>query len=247
MPTRSTAFCCRLESRTCFKSDQAVWIAMGPVLLSYRGGRPGRTQLRAAASWHAAIGGARSPRAAQAGRWMSASILPIQSPNSAAEGRVAGVGRDADSGRELMRRVVGWKLVSEPSGLRLRGEWRVRDEESGGELMRRMGAVVEGQQEQCGGAQQADMSVEQGYVVRVDLHTPAIGGLSENDFIIAAKMDLVKVSALTDEPVFAPLPTSSPSRFSLPAGGLSENDFIIAAKMDLVKVSDLIKKARFWA
>ncbi|CAI5936635.1 unnamed protein product [Closterium sp. NIES-65] len=104
-------------------------------------------------------------------------------------------------------RVVGWKLVSEPSGLRLRGEWRVRDEESGGELMRRMGAVVEGQQEHCGGAQQADMSVEQGYVVRVDLHTPAIGGLS----------------------------------------GLSENDFIIAAKMDLVKVSDLIKKARFWA
>ncbi|CAI5479160.1 unnamed protein product [Closterium sp. Yama58-4] len=98
--------------------------------------------------------------------------------------------------RELLKRVVGWKLVSEPSGLRLRGEWRVRDEESGGELMRRMGAVVEAQQEQCGGGQQADMSVQQGYVVRVDLHTPAIGGLSENDFIIAAKMDLVKVSDL---------------------------------------------------
>ncbi|CAI5501194.1 unnamed protein product [Closterium sp. Naga37s-1] len=98
--------------------------------------------------------------------------------------------------RELLKRVVGWKLVSEPSGLRLRGEWRVRDEESGGELMRRMGAVVEGQQEQCGGGQQADMSMQQGYVVRVDLHTPAIGGLSENDFIIAAKMDLVKVSDL---------------------------------------------------
>ncbi|CAI5500556.1 unnamed protein product [Closterium sp. Naga37s-1] len=147
--------------------------------------------------------------------------------------------------RELLKRVVGWKLVPEPSGLRLRGEWRVRDEESGGELMRRMGAVVEGQQEQCGGgqqadmsvqqgyvrmgavveaqqeqcggAQQADMSVQQGYVVRVDLHTPAMGGLSENDIIIAAKRDLM------------------------------ENDFIIAAKMDLVKVSDLIKKARFWA
>ncbi|CAI5458377.1 unnamed protein product [Closterium sp. Yama58-4] len=98
--------------------------------------------------------------------------------------------------RELLKRVVGWKLVPEPSGLRLRGEWRVRDEESGGELMRRMGAVVEAQQEQCGGGQQADMSMEQGYVVRVDLHTPAISGLSENDFIIAAKMDLVKVSDL---------------------------------------------------
>ncbi|GJP31520.1 hypothetical protein CLOM_g12610 [Closterium sp. NIES-68] len=101
--------------------------------------------------------------------------------------------------RELLKRVVGWKLVSDPSdpsALRLRGEWRVRDEESGQELMRRVGVVVEGQQQQCGGSQQADMSLEQGYVVRVDLHTPAIGGLSENDFIIAAKVDIIKVSDL---------------------------------------------------
>ncbi|CAI5980616.1 unnamed protein product [Closterium sp. NIES-64] len=169
MPTRSTAFCCRLESRTCFKSDQAVWIAMGPVLLSYVSTLCLQSRVAGLAARNCAP--------------LPAGTQPLAEPGA----------------RELLKRVVGWKLVSEPSGLRLRGEWRVRDEESGGELMRRMGAVVEGQQEQCGGAQQADMSVEQGYVVRVDLHTPAIGGLSglsENDFIIAAKMDLVKVSDL---------------------------------------------------
>lgn len=100
--------------------------------------------------------------------------------------------------REMLKRITGWKLVADPSAppasppISLRGEWRVRDDVSAEELVRRVRGAAEAE----GRGADISTSVEQGMVVRVELSSKEIGGLSENDFIVAAKVDILKVSDL---------------------------------------------------
>ncbi|KAL0298286.1 UNVERIFIED_CONTAM: putative pterin-4-alpha-carbinolamine dehydratase, chloroplastic [Sesamum radiatum] len=84
-----------------------------------------------------------------------------------------------DDAKKLLFKVVGWKIVHEEGGLKLQGLWKVRDTKCGEELINRITKAVES----------------------TGHHNSSLGcsqprGLSINDFIVAAKIDEVKVSDL---------------------------------------------------
>ncbi|KAF3655337.1 putative metacaspase-1-like [Capsicum annuum] len=87
--------------------------------------------------------------------------------------------------------VVGWKLANDDGVLKLQCTWKLRDFECGVELINRIGKVVEGT-----GHLPTLHQLEQSNQVHAELWTPSIGGLSVNDFIVAAKIDQVKTSDL---------------------------------------------------
>jgi 4a-hydroxytetrahydrobiopterin dehydratase len=78
-----------------------------------------------------------------------------------------------------------WKLT--PDGKRIRREWRVKDFEVGLDFFNRIGRLAEEE------GHHPDLHLVGYRNVTVELWTHAIGGLSENDFILAAKIDKLGV------------------------------------------------------
>lgn len=107
-----------------------------------------------------------------------APISPVQSPISL---------HDAQA---LVRKVVGWRLVNEEGGLKLQCLWKLRDFKCGVELINRISKVVEA------AGHFPNIYLEQPNQLRAELWTASIGGLSMNDFIVAAKIDEIKTSDL---------------------------------------------------
>ncbi|XP_027365895.1 probable pterin-4-alpha-carbinolamine dehydratase, chloroplastic [Abrus precatorius] len=105
-------------------------------------------------------------------------ISPIQPPIS------------EDDAQKLVRKVVGWRLVDEEGGLKLQCLWKLRDFKCGVELINRISKVVEAE------GHFPNIYLEQPNQVRAELWTASIGGLSMNDFIVAAKIDEIKTSDL---------------------------------------------------
>ncbi|CAI9762320.1 unnamed protein product [Fraxinus pennsylvanica] len=68
--------------------------------------------------------------------------------------------------KKMMFKVVAWRLVHEEEGIKFQGLWKLRDFKCAAELINRI----------C--------------------RTASIGGLSMNDFIVAAKIDEIKTSDL---------------------------------------------------
>ncbi|XP_041992570.1 probable pterin-4-alpha-carbinolamine dehydratase, chloroplastic [Salvia splendens] len=95
-----------------------------------------------------------------------------------------------DDAKKLLFKVVGWKLVDEEDGLKLEGVWKVRDEKCGEELINRIKSKVEST------GHLPLLCFEAPNLVRTRLWTSSVGGLSLNDFIVAAKIDEIKVSDL---------------------------------------------------
>ncbi|VFQ77516.1 unnamed protein product [Cuscuta campestris] len=94
--------------------------------------------------------------------------------------------------RQLLLKVVGWRVTNEGGGLRLQCTWKVRDSDCGTELVKRINQAVEGT------GHSSDLLLEQECgQVRARLWTASVGGLSLNDFILAAKIDAVKTSDLS--------------------------------------------------
>ena len=87
--------------------------------------------------------------------------------------------------QELLPAVPGWSLT--PDGKRLRREWRVQDFVAGLDFFRRAGEVAEAEDHH------PDLHLTGYRNVAIELSTHAIGGLSENDFILAAKISQVPV------------------------------------------------------
>ncbi|MCO5555001.1 hypothetical protein L7F22_008540 [Adiantum nelumboides] len=96
-----------------------------------------------------------------------------------------------DEAKALLRKIVGWRLVEEQSGLKLQCEWKLKDHTAGLELLRRLLEVTDAE----GRSLELNLD-EQTYILRAELWTESIGGLCENDFILAAKIDQVKASDL---------------------------------------------------
>lgn len=96
--------------------------------------------------------------------------------------------------REYLKRIVGWKLVTKEvdgkSGLRLRGEWKLKNFKGALELMQRIGAVAE----EAG--HHPDIHIEGWNKGRVDIWSHSVGGVTENDFILAAKIDNININDL---------------------------------------------------
>ncbi|KAF8044381.1 hypothetical protein BT93_A2391 [Corymbia citriodora subsp. variegata] len=105
-------------------------------------------------------------------------VSPLQSPMS------------LDEAQKLLKKVVGWRLLEEGSGLKLQCLWKLRDYKCGVELINRIYNVVEPT------AHFPSLHLEQPNQVRAELWTSSIGGLSMNDFIMAAKIDKIKTSDL---------------------------------------------------
>lgn len=87
--------------------------------------------------------------------------------------------------RRLLAGLPGWTLA--PDGKSIRRTWRTKDFMSAIDFFQRIAQVAEADDHH------PDLHLESYRNVAVVLWTHAIGGLSENDFIIAAKIDELPV------------------------------------------------------
>ena len=90
-----------------------------------------------------------------------------------------------DAQRQLAA-LPGWRLTDD--GKRIRKEWTVAHFTAAMEFFRRCAEVAEAD------GHHPDLHVEAYRHVAVELWTHAIGGLSENDFILAAKIDALPIA-----------------------------------------------------
>jgi 4a-hydroxytetrahydrobiopterin dehydratase len=81
--------------------------------------------------------------------------------------------------------VPDWTLT--PDGKRIRREWRVKDFIAGLDFFRRVGEIAEAEDHH------PDLHLTGYRNLTIEIHTHAIGGLSENDFILASKIDQLPI------------------------------------------------------
>ncbi|KAJ4824258.1 hypothetical protein Tsubulata_031286 [Turnera subulata] len=105
-------------------------------------------------------------------------VSPLQEPMS------------KDDAQKLLKKVLGWRLLDEEGGLKLQCLWKLRDFKCGVELINRIHNVTEAS------GHFPNLHLEHPNQVRAELWTQSIGGLSMNDFIVAAKIDEIKTSDL---------------------------------------------------
>ncbi|XP_072986067.1 probable pterin-4-alpha-carbinolamine dehydratase, chloroplastic [Typha latifolia] len=101
-------------------------------------------------------------------------VLPSQPPIS------------IEDAAKLLRKIVGWRIAEADGIARLQCLWKVRDYGCGVELITRIHKVAEAS------GHYPNLHLEQPNHVRAELWTSSIGGLSMNDFIMAAKIDKVR-------------------------------------------------------
>jgi 4a-hydroxytetrahydrobiopterin dehydratase len=87
--------------------------------------------------------------------------------------------------QENLAAVPQWRLSGD--GKRLRREWRVKDFATGLDFFNRIGSIAEAEDHH------PDLHLIGYRNVAVELWTHAVGGLTENDFILAAKVDTLPV------------------------------------------------------
>lgn len=85
----------------------------------------------------------------------------------------------------LAANVPGWQVSAD--GQRIRKEWRVRNFLAAMDFFRAVAEVAESE------GHHPDLHLERYRNVAVEIWTHAIGGLSENDFILAAKIDRLPI------------------------------------------------------
>jgi len=88
--------------------------------------------------------------------------------------------------REHLRAVPQWRLSDD--GKRIRREWRVKDFPTALDFFCRVGGLAEAEDHH------PDLHLTGYRNVAIELSTHAIKGLSENDFILAAKIDQLPVA-----------------------------------------------------
>lgn len=88
--------------------------------------------------------------------------------------------------KKLLRSVPGWTLAE--GGKQIRREWRVRDFLAGLNFFQRVGQLAEQEDHH------PDLHLTGYRNLAIELSTHAIDGLSENDFILAAKINQLPVA-----------------------------------------------------
>jgi len=91
-----------------------------------------------------------------------------------------------DESRNQLAKLEGWELVKE--GKRIRKNWTVKNFMAGIEFFNRVAEVAEAD------GHHPDLHIEGYRNVSIEIWTHAIGGLSENDFILAAKIDQLEIT-----------------------------------------------------
>jgi 4a-hydroxytetrahydrobiopterin dehydratase len=87
--------------------------------------------------------------------------------------------------REQLAAIEGWRLTDDSQ--RIRKDWEVKDFMAAIEFFRRVAEIAESEDHH------PDLHLEGYRHVRIELWTHSVGGLSENDFILAAKIDRLPV------------------------------------------------------
>ncbi len=87
----------------------------------------------------------------------------------------------------LLKDVPGWSLTAD--GQRIRKEWRLKNFVDGLAFFEQVGQIAEAE------GHHPDLHLVGYRNVAIEIWTHAIGGLSENDFILAAKIDGIPVAA----------------------------------------------------
>jgi 4a-hydroxytetrahydrobiopterin dehydratase len=90
---------------------------------------------------------------------------------------------------QLLPGVPQWRLTAD--GQRIRREWRVQDFSTALDFFNRVGRIAEDEDHH------PDLHLVGYRNVAIELWTHAVGGLSENDFILAAKIDQLPVALKT--------------------------------------------------
>lgn len=86
-----------------------------------------------------------------------------------------------EEAREQLKQLTGWHLTHD--GQRIRKDWKVKDFMAGIKFFNQCADVAEDE------GHHPDLHIEGYRNLWVELWTHAIGGLSENDLILAAKID----------------------------------------------------------
>jgi 4a-hydroxytetrahydrobiopterin dehydratase len=100
------------------------------------------------------------------------------------EGGVPSLSRD--EANALLENVTGWKLTAD--GKRIRREWIAKNFMAGIDFFQKVAALAEQE------GHHPDLHLEGYRNVAVELWTHAIGGISENDVILAAKINEVPIA-----------------------------------------------------
>ncbi len=87
--------------------------------------------------------------------------------------------------RDYLRQLPGWTLAD--NGTRIRRSWRVKDFATALDFFNRVGKVAEDEDHH------PDLHLANYRDVTIELSTHAIGGVSENDIILAAKINELPV------------------------------------------------------
>jgi 4a-hydroxytetrahydrobiopterin dehydratase len=88
----------------------------------------------------------------------------------------------AAEAKELHAQIPEWEL----SDTKLVRKWRVADFAEGLDFFRRVGEVADAEDHH------PDLHLQNYREVTIELWTHAVGGLTENDFIVAAKIDALE-------------------------------------------------------
>ncbi len=91
--------------------------------------------------------------------------------------------------REQLQTLSGWRLTHE--GQRIRKDWVVKNFMAGIDFFQRVAQLAEDE------GHHPDLHLESYRKVAIEIYTHAIGGLSENDFILAAKIDRLPIALKT--------------------------------------------------
>ena len=89
-----------------------------------------------------------------------------------------------------LTKLAGWRLTHD--GERIRKDWVVKNFMAGIDFFSRVAEVAEAD------GHHPDLHLEGYRNVWIELYTHAIGGLSENDFILAAKIDQLPITSRSD-------------------------------------------------
>ena len=92
-----------------------------------------------------------------------------------------------DKVQSLLKDVPAWTLTAD--GKRIRREWKVKDFVAGMDFFRRVADLAEPE------GHHPDLHLTDYRKVAIEIWTHAVGGLTENDFILAAKIDQLPVDA----------------------------------------------------
>ena len=93
----------------------------------------------------------------------------------------------ADRVGDLAQQLPTWTVAAD--GKRIRREWRVKNFVAGLDFFRRVGDLAEAE------GHHPDLHLVGYRDVTIELWTHAVNGLTENDFILAAKIDELPVDA----------------------------------------------------